>query len=89
MAGEQRRLAHASKRDSTAMKALSLIGAVFLPGTYLASLFSMTFFNFQDGKYSCLSHGSSNPLLPTGKYPFPPAQRHLSLSRSEMRIANR
>ncbi|KAK3322432.1 hypothetical protein B0H66DRAFT_495321 [Apodospora peruviana] len=48
MAGEQRRLAHAAKRDSTSMKTLSLLGAIFLPATYLASLFSMTFFNFQD-----------------------------------------
>jgi hypothetical protein len=29
------------------MKWISLIGAVFLPGAYLASVFSMTFFNFQ------------------------------------------
>ncbi|KAI1505595.1 hypothetical protein F5X99DRAFT_405074 [Biscogniauxia marginata] len=52
MAAQQRRLAHASKRDSTAMKTLSLLGAVFLPGTFLASVFSMTFFNFDigDGK---------------------------------------
>jgi hypothetical protein len=55
MAGEQRRLAHASKRDSTAMKGLSLLGALFLPSTYLASLFSMTFFNFQNGKTSLQS----------------------------------
>jgi hypothetical protein len=47
MAGEQRKIAHASKRDSAAMKWISLIGAVFLPGAYLASVFSMTFFNFQ------------------------------------------
>ncbi|KAK7749321.1 hypothetical protein SLS62_008290 [Diatrype stigma] len=46
MAAQQRRLAHASKRDSTAMKTLSLLGAVFLPGTFLASVFSMTFFDF-------------------------------------------
>jgi Mg2+ and Co2+ transporter CorA len=50
IAGEQRRIAHASKRDSTAMKTISLMGALFLPGTYLASVFSMTFFNFQSGK---------------------------------------
>ncbi|KAK4223716.1 hypothetical protein QBC38DRAFT_512226 [Podospora fimiseda] len=37
MAGEQRRLAHAAKRDSTSMKTLSLLGAIFLPATYLAS----------------------------------------------------
>ncbi|KAF4981629.1 hypothetical protein FZEAL_2598 [Fusarium zealandicum] len=49
IAGEQRRIAHASKRDSTAMKTLSLMGAVFLPGTYLASVFSMTFFDFEQG----------------------------------------
>lgn len=48
MAGEQRKLAHASKRDSAAMKIISLLGAVFLPGAYLASVFSMTFFNFQE-----------------------------------------
>jgi hypothetical protein len=46
MAGEQRNLAHASKRDSYAMKTISLLGAVFLPGAYLASVFSTTFFNF-------------------------------------------
>lgn len=46
MAGQQRRLAHASKRDSTSMKTISLLGAIFLPSTYLASLFSTTFFDF-------------------------------------------
>ncbi|KAI0096335.1 hypothetical protein GGR51DRAFT_32538 [Nemania sp. FL0031] len=47
MAVQQRRLAHASKRDGTAMKTLSLLGAIFLPGTFLSSVFSMTFFNFK------------------------------------------
>ncbi|RYC63258.1 hypothetical protein CHU98_g2944 [Xylaria longipes] len=47
MAAQQRRLAHASKRDSTAMKTLSLLGAIFLPGTFLSSVFSMTFFDFK------------------------------------------
>jgi hypothetical protein len=32
------------------MKTISLLGAVFLPGAYLASVFSMTFFNFQAGE---------------------------------------
>ncbi len=50
IAGEQRRIAHASKRDSTAMKMISLLGTLFLPGTFLASVFSMTFFNFQSSK---------------------------------------
>ncbi len=49
MAGQQRRLAHAAKRDSQSMKTLSLLGALFLPATYIASVFSMTFFNWQAG----------------------------------------
>ncbi|KAH8894814.1 hypothetical protein GQ53DRAFT_792689 [Thozetella sp. PMI_491] len=49
MAGQQRRLAHASKRDSDSMKTLSLLGAIFLPASFLSSLFSMTFFNWQNG----------------------------------------
>ncbi|KFY25873.1 hypothetical protein V493_04399 [Pseudogymnoascus sp. VKM F-4281 (FW-2241)] len=49
MAGEQRKLAHASKRDSGAQKTIALLGALFLPGAFLASMFSMSFFNFQNG----------------------------------------
>jgi hypothetical protein len=55
MAGEQRKLAHASKRDSSAMKTISLLGAIFLPGAYMASVFSMTFFNFQTSDGPVLS----------------------------------
>ncbi|CAI4217886.1 unnamed protein product [Parascedosporium putredinis] len=46
IAKEQKYVAHAAKHDGTAMKTLSLLGAIFLPGTYLASVFSMTFFDF-------------------------------------------
>lgn len=60
MAAEQRRLAHAAKRDSTSMKTLSLLGAIFLPATYLASVFSMTFFNFQNQDNGDNSGGSKN-----------------------------
>ncbi|KAJ6779545.1 hypothetical protein PWT90_05169 [Aphanocladium album] len=45
---EMAKIAHAGKRDSTAMKIISLMGVLFLPGSYLASIFSMTFFNFQN-----------------------------------------
>ncbi|EGX97118.1 hypothetical protein CCM_01777 [Cordyceps militaris CM01] len=55
IAGEQRRIAHASKRDSTAMKTISLLGTLFLPGTFLASVFSMTFFNFQSNAEPVIS----------------------------------
>ncbi|KAM0134367.1 hypothetical protein ACHAO1_005763 [Botrytis cinerea] len=48
MAKEQRQLAHAAKRDSSTMKTISLLSAIFFPGAYLASVFSMTFFNFQN-----------------------------------------
>ncbi|SPO01163.1 uncharacterized protein DNG_03910 [Cephalotrichum gorgonifer] len=47
IAKEQKYLAHATKHDGTAMKTLTLLGAIFLPGTYLASVFGMTFFNFE------------------------------------------
>lgn len=49
MAADQRRLAHAGKRDSTSMKTISLLGAIFLPATLLASVFSMVFFNVGSG----------------------------------------
>lgn len=71
MAAQQRRLAHASKRDSTAMKTLSLLGAVFLPGTFLSSVFSMTFFDFGEcpasylrlrGEKGVIVHPSPLPL---------------------------
>lgn len=57
MAGEQRRLAHAAKRDSNSMKTLSLLGAIFLPATYLASVFSMTFFDFNDNNNYSRNNG--------------------------------
>jgi Mg2+ and Co2+ transporter CorA len=65
MAAQQRRLAHASKRDSTAMKTLSLLGAIFLPGTFLSSVFSMTFFNFRVGESKQqLANHKLSPLSP-------------------------
>ncbi|QSZ30634.1 hypothetical protein DSL72_000192 [Monilinia vaccinii-corymbosi] len=55
MAKEQRQLAHAAKRDSSTMKTISLLSAIFFPGAYLASVFSMTFFNFQDASAPAVS----------------------------------
>lgn len=43
---QQHLLANASKRDSASMKTLTILGAVFLPGTFLSSMFSMPFFEF-------------------------------------------
>lgn len=47
IAHEQKKLADANTRDSATMKGISLLGAIFLPGTFLASVFSTTFFNFE------------------------------------------
>ncbi len=67
MAGEQRRLAHASKRDSNSMKIISLLGAIFLPATFLASIFSMSFFDFiPDGNNDSTSSPSSGSSSPSG-----------------------
>ncbi|KAF3769867.1 hypothetical protein M406DRAFT_248876 [Cryphonectria parasitica EP155] len=57
MAADQRRLAHASKRDSTSMKTISLLGAIFLPATLLASIFSMVFFNTGDSNITGILDG--------------------------------
>ncbi|KAI0595451.1 hypothetical protein F4775DRAFT_585507 [Biscogniauxia sp. FL1348] len=46
IAAEQHRLADASKRDSSSMKTLTFLGSIFLPGTFVSSLFSMSFFDF-------------------------------------------
>ena len=70
MAGEQRRLAHASRRDSASMKVLSLLGAIFLPATYLASIFGMSFFDFipdsndSSSSSSSQGHSSYSPVSP-------------------------
>ncbi|KAI1341422.1 hypothetical protein F5Y15DRAFT_431189 [Xylariaceae sp. FL0016] len=46
IAAQQHRLADASKKDSTSMKTLTFLGSFFLPGTFLSSVFSMSFFDF-------------------------------------------
>ncbi|CAO2653796.1 Nn.00g032070.m01.CDS01 [Neocucurbitaria sp. VM-36] len=42
-------IALATSRDSKVMRSISLVTMVFLPGTFLATVFSMTFFNWFDG----------------------------------------
>ncbi|KAK7739750.1 hypothetical protein SLS53_005720 [Cytospora paraplurivora] len=41
------RMAVASSRDSSSMKALAVITAIFLPGDFIASLFGMSIFDWQ------------------------------------------
>ncbi|KAI0376811.1 hypothetical protein F5Y04DRAFT_265548 [Hypomontagnella monticulosa] len=39
-------IAYASREDSYQMRLISLVGMIFLPGTFLATLFSMSFFRW-------------------------------------------
>jgi len=49
-------IAAATKRDSTAMKAIAIVTMVFLPGAYIATLFSMSMFNWEATDGPVLSH---------------------------------
>jgi glutamate-1-semialdehyde 2,1-aminomutase len=40
-------LAELSSRDSTSMKILALITTIFLPGTFVATMFSMDMFHWR------------------------------------------
>lgn len=42
-------MAVASTRDSSSMKALAVITAIFLPGEYIGTLFGVSMFNWQKG----------------------------------------
>ncbi|KAH6678153.1 hypothetical protein B0J14DRAFT_688010 [Halenospora varia] len=43
-----RQIALESKKDSTAMKTVAILGMVFLPGTFVAAVFAMPVFNWND-----------------------------------------
>ncbi|KAI5928329.1 hypothetical protein F4810DRAFT_648002 [Camillea tinctor] len=43
------RMAVASTRDSSSMKALAVITAIFLPGEYIGTLFGISMFNWEEG----------------------------------------
>lgn len=43
------RMAVASTRDSSSMKALAVITAIFLPGEYIGTLFGVQMFNWEQG----------------------------------------
>ncbi|EME79709.1 uncharacterized protein MYCFIDRAFT_81190 [Pseudocercospora fijiensis CIRAD86] len=40
-------IAQSSSEDSAAMRTISFLGLIFLPGTFLSAIFSMSFFNFE------------------------------------------
>lgn len=59
------RIAVSSGRDSTAMKTLAFITALFLPGTYIATLFSMSMFEWQASPSDAPSNSSSSSSSPS------------------------
>ncbi|CAN8105536.1 unnamed protein product [Discula destructiva] len=62
------RMAVASSRDSSSMKALAVITAVFLPGEFMSSLFGMGVFDWQTDDDS--SSGSGKDRSPVISYDF-------------------
>lgn len=50
LAKDSRTVATASQRDSSSMKALAAVTILFLPGTSIASLFSMSMFDWRAGE---------------------------------------
>ncbi|SMQ55397.1 unnamed protein product [Zymoseptoria tritici ST99CH_3D7] len=54
-------IAQAAKEDSRAMKTISVLGLVFLPGTFVSSLFSMSFFNFNPSDSLSSSQSADEP----------------------------
>ena len=55
VARDSRTIALTSKHDSTSMKTLAAVTVVFLPGTFVASLFSMSMFDWQADAKSVLT----------------------------------
>ncbi|GIZ43079.1 hypothetical protein CKM354_000632000 [Cercospora kikuchii] len=43
------RISEAARVDSDATKTISILGLVFLPGTFISAIFSMSFFNYSPG----------------------------------------
>lgn len=43
------RIGKAAQKDSAAMKTIALLTLIFLPGTFIATVFGMGFFNFSQG----------------------------------------
>ena len=50
IAADSHVVALASLRDSAEMRSISIVTMLFLPGTFVATLFSTSFFNFQPNR---------------------------------------
>ncbi|KAI3321758.1 hypothetical protein HD806DRAFT_146484 [Xylariaceae sp. AK1471] len=56
MATQHRRIARISKEDSVSMKSITLLTMFFLPGTFVASIFSTNFFDFANDDINPVSN---------------------------------
>ena len=56
VAQDSRMLALASQRDSSSMKTLAIVTMLFLPGTFVASVFAMPFFVYDQNKDEVTLH---------------------------------
>ncbi|KAI0182069.1 hypothetical protein GGR52DRAFT_66439 [Hypoxylon sp. FL1284] len=61
------RMAVASTRDSSSMKALAVITAIFLPGEYIGTLFGVSMFDWESGTAADAALGDDAPA----GYPHP------------------
>lgn len=59
IAVQQHRLADASSYENASMKTLTFLGSLFLPVTFLSSVFGMPFFDFTGGTFLFLHVCSS------------------------------
>ncbi|RDW80653.1 hypothetical protein BP5796_05351 [Coleophoma crateriformis] len=96
VAGNSRSLAHATKRDTGSMMALALLGTIFLPGTYIASIFSTTFFDFQNATWTAVmspkfwlywATAIPTTVLILGAWTFWERQRNLKYEMEERDLA--
>ncbi|KAF2436334.1 hypothetical protein EJ08DRAFT_644707 [Tothia fuscella] len=55
IADESRKMAHLTRRDSTDMRIIAAVTMVFLPGTFTATLFSASFFDFTPTDHGLVS----------------------------------
>jgi len=56
IANESKFMAKESLRKNDSMRSIAVVTMLFLPATFIATLFSTTFFNFQSGKGPIVSH---------------------------------
>lgn len=63
MAKDQRRIALASKQDSSSMKTISILGIVFLPGTFLAVSAKLIFLHLKKTSLTRSSVNTFNDFL--------------------------